>query len=283
MGRIPTAVAGLAIGACVLLPAAAGAESEGAGPTVAMAPMAGDALGSTGWFNAASSGTDGIRVAVSAVGSVSGVKCTSGASTLLDAASAAGTLALADGIHEVTCTALDGEGTGGAETMTFRVDQTAPKLAPTVSPNPIPLGAAATGRANATDATSGVATSSCAEPDTSTPGEKQLECIAADAAGNQGEMSATYMVSSKAAAGGAKTPSKITLPRRRCGKALKIGVTGAVTKLVAKVGSKKARLGKGYVLRKPPRGRFTLKVSATGADGKPVSAQRTYKGCRRKK
>jgi hypothetical protein len=78
----------------------------------------------------------------------------------------------------------------------YKYDATAPALAPVV-PSSIALGAVAHAQPGASDATSGVATSSCnggAALDTSTSGTHSVTCTATDAAGNTATAEATYTV-----------------------------------------------------------------------------------------
>lgn len=78
----------------------------------------------------------------------------------------------------------------------LRIDLTPPTLAPTVSPNPVPLHGTATVSPNATDALSGIdpALTSCGPVDTSTPGSHTVSCTATDRAGNTRTASASYTV-----------------------------------------------------------------------------------------
>ena len=76
----------------------------------------------------------------------------------------------------------------------YRVDSTAPTLAPAVGPNPILLHGNATATPNAGDTTSGVASQSCDAIDTSTAGLHTLSCTAMDNAGNSTTVSIDYFV-----------------------------------------------------------------------------------------
>jgi len=80
----------------------------------------------------------------------------------------------------------------------FKIDSVAPALAPTISPQPVQPASAATANANATDVTSGVASSSCDAVDT-TVGQHTLKCTARDNAGNAATASVTYTVASAVA------------------------------------------------------------------------------------
>jgi hypothetical protein len=76
----------------------------------------------------------------------------------------------------------------------YRFDNTPPILAPSVSPGPVVLGAAATATPHASDLHSGVASSSCDTPDTSTLGTHTVHCTATDVATNSAGADATYEV-----------------------------------------------------------------------------------------
>jgi hypothetical protein len=76
----------------------------------------------------------------------------------------------------------------------FKIDQTAPVLAPTVVPNPVLIGGAAVADPHASDAMSGISSSSCAAPATATAGVKSLVCTAEDNAGNTSSASVGYTV-----------------------------------------------------------------------------------------
>jgi len=74
------------------------------------------------------------------------------------------------------------------------IDKTPPTLSPSVSPNAVVLGGAATASANATDALSGVAAQSCGAVVTSSVGSKSVNCTATDKANNTSTRSAVYTV-----------------------------------------------------------------------------------------
>src|SRR6185295_15338607 len=80
----------------------------------------------------------------------------------------------------------------------FKIDSVVPMLAPSVSPQSVQQGALATASANASDATSGVASSSCDAVDTSTVGQHTIQCRARDNAGNTSTASLTYTVVAQA-------------------------------------------------------------------------------------
>ena len=93
-----------------------------------------------------------------------------------------------------TCTDNAGNTSAPVASSAFDYDATAPTLAPTVSPNPVILNGSATATPNASDATSGVATSSCDPVDTSSVGSHSVNCTATDKAGNTATGSASYTV-----------------------------------------------------------------------------------------
>lgn len=82
-----------------------------------------------------------------------------------------------------TCSATSTGGTASAS-VTVKRDATAPVLAPSVSPNPVILGGTVTATAGASDATSGIATSSCDPVPTTTIAMVNTTCRATDRAGN---------------------------------------------------------------------------------------------------
>ena len=94
----------------------------------------------------------------------------------------------------LTCTATSAGGTS-SQSVTVKVDVTRPALSPVLSSTgPVLLGGTLTVTPNATDATSGVASSSCTAPDTSSVGNKTLTCAATDNAGNTQTVTVPYNV-----------------------------------------------------------------------------------------
>ena len=93
----------------------------------------------------------------------------------------------------VTCGATSAGGSS-SQSVTIKRDATAPSLAPAVAPSAVLLNGAATATPNATDALSGVATSSCGTPTTASVGSKSVSCSATDNAGNSATASAAYSV-----------------------------------------------------------------------------------------
>ncbi|MEZ4860228.1 MAG: hypothetical protein R3C14_02925 [Caldilineaceae bacterium] len=73
-------------------------------------------------------------------------------------------------------------------------DHCPPTLNPVVTPNPVPVGGAATVVSGTADALSGIATESCGALDTSTAGVKSVTCTATDNAGNTASATVNYTV-----------------------------------------------------------------------------------------
>jgi hypothetical protein len=101
-----------------------------------------------------------------------------------------------DGEHIVYAASVDTEGnTTNVVSLSFKIDQTDPVLAPTLNTTTVTLGqTGVTASPNATDATSGVDTASCGAIDTTTAGKHTVECSATDNAGNRGTKSIDYVV-----------------------------------------------------------------------------------------
>jgi hypothetical protein len=78
----------------------------------------------------------------------------------------------------------------------LKIDQTNPTLGPSLNvASPITVGqTGVVASPNASDATSGVASSSCGTVDTSTPGIHTVSCTATDNAGNTATQDLTYVV-----------------------------------------------------------------------------------------
>jgi hypothetical protein len=179
---------------------AAPPDSEPPVITVSVDPV--DLVGGNGWYNIQSSGTDGVLVHVSATDAtaVTSLACADGSTNVLNVAVASGSFTLGGGQHSISCDASDGINAAGSATgstampVVVYVDQTAPTLNPVVSPNPVEIGGSATVVANAADAMSGLASSSCGVLDLQTAGVKSVTCQAADVAGNTNSASAEYTV-----------------------------------------------------------------------------------------
>jgi hypothetical protein len=101
-----------------------------------------------------------------------------------------------DGTHTVYAASRDTDGNTESPLVvrTFKIDRTAPQLDPKLSAPAILGATGVTALPEATDATSGVASSSCGAVDTSTAGVKTVQCTATDYAGNTANATFTYVV-----------------------------------------------------------------------------------------
>jgi hypothetical protein len=106
-------------------------------PEVTIAPDSSDSRALSGWFNIASSGTDGVKVNVSATdpSGVESLRCFDGAgNVLLDASGSSqvttltGSFVLRDGEHAISCQSLDASGNliHGSANAFFQVDESGP-------------------------------------------------------------------------------------------------------------------------------------------------------------
>lgn len=95
---------------------------------------------------------------------------------------------------QVSATCVDVAGNSTTLTRTFKIDKTAPSLAPSASPDPVILGGSVATSPNATDSLSDVASQSCTNPGTASIGVVTYQCSAADNAGNTNTASGTYTV-----------------------------------------------------------------------------------------
>jgi CSLREA domain-containing protein len=136
-------------------------------------------LGNNGWY------TSDVTVTWSVIDAESPVTSTFGCDPVTVSANTLGVT--------LACTATSA---GGTNTQAVRIkrDATAPTLAPTISPNPIFLNGTANAMPNASDAESGIASSSCATLNTATLGTKTVDCTATDRAGNVATKSVSYSV-----------------------------------------------------------------------------------------
>ena len=105
--------------------------------------------------------------------------------------------------------------------VTVKLDKTAPTITP-ILPNPILRGQNYTANPNASDETSGVASSSCGALDTSTLGDKSTICSATDDAGNINTVTLNYTVTSTCVNDGYKG-TQLTWCKNIC----ENGLTGA--------------------------------------------------------
>lgn len=102
-------------------------------------------------------------------------------------------------LHRIHAASRDASGNTESPLVTrsFKLDRTPPSLDPALS-GPAVLGqTGVTALPHASDATSGVASSSCGAVDTSTPGPKTVTCTATDNAGNTASVVLTYVVEYK--------------------------------------------------------------------------------------
>ena len=111
--------------------------SDSTPPAITITTEPSDILASTGWYSVASSGTDGVRVNVSASdgAGVTNITCVdNGTTTVLNTSSSSAFFILGDGMHSIVCTATDGLGNTGAGSgstsmpVTYQVDQTSPSV-----------------------------------------------------------------------------------------------------------------------------------------------------------
>ncbi|MCA1839150.1 MAG: PxKF domain-containing protein [Actinobacteria bacterium] len=158
----------------------------------------------TGWYNKSTSGTDGVTVSVIASdpSGVTSVTCKDGSKSVLNTTDS-GTFAIEDGVHPITCSAIDGEGNRGAGEgstampATLRVDQTAPTVAcATTKPKFFLHDPAATVRADVGDVTSGPdATTAHATANTTAVGQDMPTNVTGlDVAGNSTTIACLYDV-----------------------------------------------------------------------------------------
>jgi hypothetical protein len=124
------------------------APADTTAPVITVSTAAGDSVAASGWYNIASSGTDGVQVNVSAsdASGVASLSCTDGASSVLSetyspAASPKNeSFTLVDGTHSISCTATDGLGNSGAGSgssampVSYKIDQTLPTISGSPSP-----------------------------------------------------------------------------------------------------------------------------------------------------
>lgn len=177
-------------------------------PVVTLAVDSADTQAASGWYNRATSGTDGVLVHATASDdrTVTNLHCTDGSATVLDTSGTTGSFTLNDGVHSVWCIASDGANTSSPKTLAAKVDQTVPTITGSVAPNPVIQGQDAVATPHASDSGSGIDTSSCATPDTGTIGDFAVTCAASDLAGNSASTTASYTV-----APSPKTPLSIAV------------------------------------------------------------------------
>ena len=173
-----------------------GAALDSDSPTIDVKASSGDERASTGWYNASSSGTDGVvlEVSVHDVSPLRSVVCNDGTREVLDTTNTVSTIELRDGFHSITCTAVDAYGNpASSPPLSVRVDQQPPTLAPVVNPNPVREGQFAEAFPKATD-NFDVADSACEPVSTTQVGRHSVRCRAEDAAGNEATAEVDYDV-----------------------------------------------------------------------------------------
>lgn len=176
-----------------------GAYEFASPPTTTIALSPASPNGSDGWYRTAA----GVSITAVDDGTVVQTRCALDPATapatfadLPDAACAL-TSVETDGQHAIYAASIDADGyvESPLVTATLKVDRTAPSLSPTLSSNPVVVGqTGVTASPNATDVTSGVASSSCGAVDTTTPGTKTVQCTATDNAGNTATATLSYVV-----------------------------------------------------------------------------------------
>ena len=103
----------------------------------------------------------------------------------------------ADGTHALYAASIDTDGNAEATVASaaFKVDKTAPTLSPSLNVTSVVVGQTGVEAVpNASDPTSGLASSSCEAVDTSLTGVQTIDCTATDNAGNVGAGSLTIVV-----------------------------------------------------------------------------------------
>ena len=121
-----------------------------------------------------------------------------------------------------TCSATNAAGQASSlTTSSIKRDATPPTLAPIV-PDPLLRGGSYVASPNASDALSGVGIASCGPLDTSSTGDKSVDCTAADNAGNSRTVALAYTVTTTCANEG-YTGASLTWCRNVC----EMGYTGA--------------------------------------------------------
>lgn len=167
--------------------------------TITLAPSAPN--GANGWYVSAVGVT---IIATDPEDDVAQTRCVLDPSTVpaaftdLPDAPCALTHVSADGEHAIYAASIDSQGNMESTivSVTFKLDSTDPSLSPSLNvPSPITVGQSGViASPNASDTTSGVASSSCGVVDTSTPGAFTVSCTATDAAGNSATQDLAYVV-----------------------------------------------------------------------------------------
>lgn len=156
----------------------AGIDVDKSGPSAVLAMTSGT-LGLDGWY------VSNVVVSTTGTDEVSGpVTCTAGQTLSADALSHT---------FEGSCTNAAGLETEAAP-LTLKLDKTSPVLEPALSTDEVGIGGTLSVTPNASDATSGVASSSCGAIDTASLGVRMVTCTAKDRAGNASSTSVEYEV-----------------------------------------------------------------------------------------
>lgn len=103
----------------------------------------------------------------------------------------------ANGQHAIFAASIDAGGNVESPVVeaSLKIDATAPTLAPSLNVTSVAIGqTGVVASPNATDGTSGVASSSCDAVETSTPGTHMVSCSATDNAGNMASATLAYVV-----------------------------------------------------------------------------------------
>lgn len=139
---------------------------------------AGTAANAAGWYR------DAVTIGFTCSDALSGVVACAPAQTLsAEGTSVSGARTISDAAGN----------SASSNTVTVRIDRTAPTLAPTV-PSIVLLNDTAAAAPNGDDGLSGVATESCATLATNTVGNKTVTCMATDHAGNSTTATSGYRV-----------------------------------------------------------------------------------------
>jgi hypothetical protein len=172
----------------------------GSAPVTAITLNPAAASGSNGWY----ASSVGVTVAgTDADADLSETRCVLDPAAVpasfagLPAGACALTSVGSDGQHAIYAASVDAAGNVESPVVsaTFKLDATAPSLAPNLNVTTVVIGqTGVVASPNATDATSGVASSSCGAVDTATPGAKTVTCTATDNAGNTGTATLAYVV-----------------------------------------------------------------------------------------
>lgn len=155
--------------------------SSGAGPAPVITPQVNGLAGNNGWYRG------NVVVTWTVADQGSQITSSSGCGPVVISVETAGT--------DVTCQATNAGGTS-SETVTIKLDKTAPTGVPSVSNRRPLLNELITITANGVDALSGVASEVCDVPDTGTisPGQERKFCTITDEAGNVAVRPVTYKV-----------------------------------------------------------------------------------------